>query len=114
MIEVCATKYYTLRKHTNPIEAQKEIEQMKERHPDRSYTVLINKRAYYQRYTVAQVQYVTTRIPEPGKDFHWPPAPDAGNYAVRDDYRKDRREWADGLKKRMGDYEEVLTGPMNP
>jgi hypothetical protein len=107
MIRIEALRYYTVKKHWKPLEAQRIVDEYREKHPDREYVLLVNTRAW-ESYLVAQVERVTVEVPEP-EDLMMPARPDpVGIGAHQADL------WDRELKRRRGDFETKLTGKMNP
>lgn len=113
MIEITATKYWSHAKYSDPIVAQREIEKLREKHPTREYTILVNARATYYKFAVAQVRHVSVDVPEPVKDFPFPPEPSAVAYPDWASYRADLDAYNRDLKRHQGDYKAVLTEKLN-
>jgi hypothetical protein len=94
MRAIHATKYYSLGKYSDPLAAQKRVDELKEAHPDREYDLLINMRGNYERYIVAQVAQVNVNWPE-DEDMDLPPEPQrpGGHFSSHaqawEDYRHD-------------------------
>jgi len=112
MIPLTAIKYYSMGKHSSPLDAAAEIERLKEKYPDREYVALINMRATcYKRYIVCQVKTEKVDVPE-DKDLDLPPVRPAPPYHYR--YSRNlaqAQEWQDyefELNRRNGIVAKVM------
>src|ERR1044072_6823811 len=120
MRRVEVTKYYSHGRCSSIDSAQDEIEKLKKKHPDRDYTILINMRAVYKRYVVAQVQTLVVPVPE-DKDLDLPPEPVPPKSALSP---ANKQEWADYRHERerrqkardlaLAPVQQALRGKMNP
>lgn len=114
MKQLDVVRYYTHGKEATVEAAIRKIESLSERFPDREYVVLANARAFYNRFTVAQVRRVTIDVLEEGKDYHMPPQPRRQDYADYEQFREDYNAWTVLQKQKRGNPEDKIKGPLNP
>lgn len=128
MIDASFIRYSSHGKFSTLNGALKKLAKLQEQHPDREYTIIVNRRAR-RAYNVAQVRPIKVQIPEPGKDFHdpGPPTPPGvrrfywntnTKLHVQDpawaQYERDLDDYKAYLCRKTGSIETILTEPMNP
>jgi hypothetical protein len=118
MKKIFATKYYSHGKYSDLLEAQNEVERLSERHPDRDYTIFINMRGNYKRYTVVQVKEASVMWPE-DKDLDLPPEPIPPKSApwgspAWQDYRHEMDKRREIIAKATAPLKAILQGKLNP
>jgi hypothetical protein len=116
--KIFATKYYSHGKYGDPLSAQEEVDRLSEKHPDRDYTILINMRGAYERYTVVQFKEVSVLWPE-AKDLDLPPEPSPPPSAALaspawQDFRHERNKRLEIIEKAAAPLKAILRGKLNP
>lgn len=126
MTEVTVLKYSSNGKYNNITTAQEKVNSLKEKHPDREYTILYNTRTQssYHRFIVVQVREVVLDWPDEDK-LDLPPVPPQPPWSYRhssnpaekqqyEDYEFARTRWKRARDKIMGPIEAQIDGKMNP
>lgn len=113
MRQIEVVRYYTHGKERTLDAALLKQDKLQERWPDRQYTILVNARSSYQRYTVAQVKPTKIDILELDIDYTLPPQPKRGDYSSYEDFIQDYQDWERLSMKKRGEPEKALKGPLN-
>lgn len=111
-MNVTVTKYYTMGKWSDPVRAQKEVNRLQERHPDRKYTLLRNMRAAYSRYIVAQVKEVEVNVPTPEELYS--PEPERVRFSSEEDFQHEYKRWSDYVRTKQAPALAQLKEKLNP
>ena len=126
MTKVTVLKYSSNGKYSDIKTAQEKVNSLKEKHPDREYTILYNTRTQssYNRFSVAQVREVVLDWPDEDK-LDLPPVPPQPPWSFRyssnaaekqqyEDYEFAKARWKRERDKIMGPLEAQIDEKMNP
>lgn len=114
MIEIKAIRYFVYGRYRTVLAAWERVQDLKERHPEREYTILVNARAGgWRAFQVAQIAHEKVEILEPQRDFPFPEEPKRADFPNQEQYSEAYVAYHADLKRHQGDYTEILRRPMN-